>query len=272
MPITDGELDLWYQAAKEAALEAGKVLRRWSGRFSVKEKGKFDLVTEADVESQKVLHDFLLGRFPRHHFLGEEGGMEEKMPPPGSPPTWIIDPIDGTSNYAHDFPFYCTSIGLMAEGELVVGVIFDPTREELFHAARGKGAWLNGRRIQPSEAATPAQSLITTGFPYNLNGKEQLLGWWEHWSWRAQALRRTGSTALNLAYVAAGRCDGFYALEGHAWDVAGGVVIVREAGGQVTTVRGSTHNPFVPDILATNGKIHQEFARQFGLGPQGAPT
>lgn len=271
MAFTDGELGLWYQAAKDAALEAGKVLRRWSGRFSVKEKGKFDLVTEADLEAQKVLQEFLIGRFPKHQFLGEEGGMEEKPPVPGSPPTWIIDPVDGTSNYAHDFPFYCTSIGLMADGELVVGAIYDPTRDELFHAAKGSGAWINGRRIQPSQAEGPEKSLITTGFPYNLNGKEELLGWWEHWSWRAQALRRTGSTALNLAYVAAGRCDAFYALEGHAWDVAGGVVIVREAGGKVSKVAGGEYDPFAPDILATNGKVHAEFTRQFAAGPKGRP-
>jgi myo-inositol-1(or 4)-monophosphatase len=103
MAFTEGELDQWYQVAKEAALEAGKVLRRWTGRFSVKEKGRFDLVTEADVESQKVIHEFLMGRFPKHNFLGEEGGMEEKPPAPGSAPTWIVDPIDGTSNYANDF-------------------------------------------------------------------------------------------------------------------------------------------------------------------------
>jgi len=271
MAFTDGDLGLWYQGAKDAAIEAGKVVRRWSGRFSVKEKGKFDLVTEADVETQKVLQEFLFARFPKHLFLGEEGGMEEKAPAPGSPPTWIVDPIDGTSNYAHDFPFFCTSIGLMADGELIVGAIYDPTRDELFHAAKGKGAWINGKRIHTSAAAGPEQSLITTGFPYNLQGKEELLGWWEHWSWRAQALRRTGSTALNLAYVAAGRCDAFYALEGHAWDVAGGVVIVREAGGKVTKVAGGDYDPFTPNILATNGKTHAEFARQFAAGPKGKP-
>lgn len=271
MAFTEGELDQWYQVAKDAALEAGKVLRRWTGRFSVKEKGRFDLVTEADVESQKVVHEFLMGRFPKHNFLGEEGGMEEKPPAPGSAPTWIVDPIDGTSNYAHDFPFYCTSIGLMADGEMVVGAIYDPTRDELFHAARGKGAWINGKRIQPSLAEKPEQSLVTTGFPYNLNGKEELLGWWEHWSWRAQALRRTGSTALNLAYVAAGRCDAFYALEGHAWDVAGGMVLVKEAGGKITKVQGAAFDPFVPNLLATNGKLHDEFVRQFSQGPKGRP-
>lgn len=269
MAFTEGELDQWYQAGKDAAHEAGKVLRRWSGKFSVKEKGRFDLVTDADIESQKVLQEFLLGRFPRHHFLGEEGGMEEKAPPLGSPPTWIVDPIDGTSNYAHDFPFYCTSIGLVADGEIVVGAIYDPIRDELFHAAKGRGAWINGKRVQTSNAQTPEQSLVTTGFPYNLMGKEELLGWWEHWSWRVQALRRTGSTALNLAYVAAGRCDAFYALEGHAWDVAGGAVLVKEAGGTITTVKGNAFDPFIPDLLATNGKVHAEFVRQFGLGPKG---
>jgi myo-inositol-1(or 4)-monophosphatase len=151
---------------------------------------------------------------------------------------------------------YCVSIGLWAGGDLVVGVVLDPTRPELFSAAKGQGAWLNGRRLQVSQASRLDEALLATGFPADMQGQERTLAWWRHFSLRTRSLRRTGSTALNLAYVAAGRFDGYWAFDNHAWDVAGAVVLVREAGGMITNVDGTHFDPFSPDGVASNGHLH----------------
>jgi myo-inositol-1(or 4)-monophosphatase len=173
-------------------------------------------------------------------------------------PTWIVDPLDGTANYVHDVPAYCTSIGLMAQGELVVGAIFDPRQNEMFLAAKGLGATLNGTPMRVSPVTELRSALLSTGFPPDPDCLERNLNWWKVFSYKAQALRRTGSTALNLAYVAAGRFDGYWAFDNWAWDVAAGVVLVREAGGTVTRVDGSPCDPFQQDIVATNGTLHPE--------------
>jgi myo-inositol-1(or 4)-monophosphatase len=254
--MTAEELTTWREAACEAARRGAAALMEWRQRCVVREKGRFDLVTDADLASQNAIRSYLAGRVPGHDFLGEEGAGVERRPGPDAPPTWIVDPLDGTTNYVHDCPVYCVSIGLWAAGDLVVGVILDPSRGELFEAARGQGAWLGGRRLHASRAARLEEALLATGFPADLRGQERLLRWWRHFSLRARALRRTGSTALNLAYVAAGRFDGYWAFDNHAWDVAGGVVLVREAGGLVTNVDGTPFDPFTPDGLASNGPLH----------------
>jgi myo-inositol-1(or 4)-monophosphatase len=256
----------YLDAAKEAALQAAEVLEMWRQKFEVKEKGKFDLVTDADLASQKAIQAFLSARFPDHAFLGEEEGASKTRPAPDAPPTWIIDPIDGTTNYVHDCPFYCISIGLQIAGELVVGVVYDPPHKEMFAAAVGHGAWLNNRRLRVSATPTLSKALLSTGFPPDLRGNEQSLHWWRHFSMQTQALRRTGSTALNLAYVAAGRFDAFYAFDNHVWDVAGGVVLVREAGGTLTNIDGTAYDPFTADALATNGHIHPTMLEAFRNG------
>jgi myo-inositol-1(or 4)-monophosphatase len=242
---------------------------RWRSRFSIREKGLNDLVTDADLESQRTIVEFLSSRFPGHAFLGEEGGTEEKDPGPHAPPTWIIDPVDGTSNYAHDFPFYCVSIGLQVAGELVLGVVYDPVRDEMFSASAGQGAFLNGRRIRVTPTDRLDRSMVTTGFPYDCKEKEFLFDWWRHFSVAARALRRTGSTALHLAYVACGRADMFYAFDSHAWDVAAGVVLVREAGGGVSNITGSRarFNPFQADSFASNAALHVQVGELFRRGP-----
>ncbi len=262
------DLAIFLDAAKEAALRAAEVLERWRAKFQVKEKGRFDLVTDADVESQRAIQAYLSARFPEHAFLGEEEGASKTRPPIDAPPTWIIDPIDGTTNYVHDCPFYCVSIGLQIAGELVVGVVYDPPHKEMFAAAQGHGAWLNTRRLTTSATPALAQALLATGFAPDLRGNEQALEWWRVLSFQTQALRRTGSTALNMAYVAAGRFDGFYAFDNHVWDVAGGTVLVREAGGIVTDVDGSVYDPFTPDALAANPLLHPLLVETFkkGLG------
>jgi myo-inositol-1(or 4)-monophosphatase len=250
-------------AAKEAARQGAAILEDWRSRFQVHEKGRFDLVTDADFASQKAIYAYLQERFPKHQFLGEEDAAPQARVGPEAPPTWIVDPLDGTTNYVHDCPLYCVSIGLQVAGELVVGAVFDPSRQEMFAAAKGHGAWLNGRRLQTSKAATLGEAMLSTGFPPDMRGQEIALAWWRHFSLKTRSLRRTGSTALNLAYVAAGRFDGYFAFDNHVWDVAGGTVLVREAGGQITNVDGTPYDPFTPDALASNGGLQAALLEQF---------
>jgi myo-inositol-1(or 4)-monophosphatase len=250
-------------AATEAAQRGAAVLDAWRARFQVREKARFDLVTEADLASQHTIFEYLGNRYPGHAFLGEEESAGTQRPGPEAPPTWIVDPLDGTTNYVHDCPLYCVSIGLQVAGELVVGVVYEPSRRELFAAAQGLGAWLNEQQLRTSAVTSLDRALLATGFPSQLHGREFILRWWEHFSGRAQSLRRTGSTALNLAYLAAGRFDGFWAFDNHVWDVAGGTVVVREAGGQITNVDGTPYDPYTPDALASNGLLHAALLAEF---------
>ncbi len=265
--MTDTQLTEWLEAACEAARRAAAVMEEWRGTFQVREKGRFDLVTDADVASQKAICSYLHERFPDHQFLGEEEPSGHNRPGVDAPPTWIIDPIDGTTNFVHDVPMYCVSIGLQVAGELVVGVVLEPSRGELYRAARGQGAWLGSRRLQVSQAARLEEALLATGFPPDMRGQERSLAWWRYFSLRTRSLRRTGSTALNLAYVAAGRFDGFYAFDNHVWDVAGGVVLVREAGGTITNTDGSPYDPYATDAVASNGLIHPVMLQCLREGP-----
>jgi myo-inositol-1(or 4)-monophosphatase len=256
--MTHEQLAICLVAAQEAARRGAAVLEEWRSRFQVRAKARFDFVTDADLASQKVIREYLLDRHPDHAFLGEEDAVKSERPGPDAPPTWIVDPLDGTTNYVHDCPLYCVSVGLHAEGELVAGAIHDPSRREAFGAARGHGSWLNGQRLRTSSVARLDEALLATGFPPDMRGQERSLAWWRHFSLRTHSLRRTGSTALNLAYVACGRFDGFWAFDNHPWDVAAGVVIVREAGGTVSNLDGTPYDPFTPDALATNGPLHEE--------------
>jgi myo-inositol-1(or 4)-monophosphatase len=261
------DLTTFLDAAREAAQRGAAVLEEWRSRFQVRNKGHADLVTEADLGSQRAVFDHLRGRFPSHDFLGEEGDGRKTRPGPGAPPTWIVDPLDGTTNYVHDVPLYCVSIGLEIAGELVVGVIFDPRQKELFTAAKGQGAHLNGRPMRTSTIGQLGEALLATGFPPDLRGNERTLDWWRALSFQTQSLRRTGSTALNLAWLAAGRYDGYWGFDNHAWDVAGGVLLVTEAGGVVTNIDGSAYDPHTPDCLASNGPLHPALLETFRAGP-----
>jgi myo-inositol-1(or 4)-monophosphatase len=254
----------YVQAASEAAQRAGAVIEEWRARFVVRSKGRADLVTEADEAAQAVIQAYLGERYPDHAFLGEEHPSARGQNPLASGrPIWIVDPLDGTTNYVHDCPVYAVSIGLVVGGEVVAGVILDPTRPELFHAARGQGAWLDGRRLETTRVDRLDEALLATGFPPDLNGQEHTLEAWRYFSLRAQSLRRTGSTALNLAYVAAGRHDGFWAHQAWPWDAAAGVVLIREAGGVVSNLDGTPYDLATPDILASNDALHPALVRGF---------
>ncbi len=263
------------EVAGQAARQAGAVLEQFRRRVAVREKGRFDLVTDADLAAQETIERLIHARFPDHDFLGEESARQAGTPAPpvigwsGRPcplqnssenppqrPTWIVDPLDGTTNYVHDCPVYGVSIGLEYEGALVVGVVFDPSRQELFHAGRGLGAWLNGRRLQTTAVARLEEALLSCGFPPDLRGQEHTLDVWSAFSLRTQSLRRTGSTSLNLAYVAAARHDGFWTYQAHPWDAAAGVVLIQEAGGRVSNLDGSPYNLHTLDLLASNGPLH----------------
>lgn len=250
-PLSD-----WRAAAEEAARLGATKLEEWRGRFSAREKAHADLVTEADHASQQAIRSFLQARLPTHAFLGEEDPEAKTGRVDSAVPTWVVDPLDGTANYVHDVPAYCVSVGLMSGGELVAGAVYDPRQDEMFSAATGLGATLNGRPIRVSPVAELRSALLSTGFPPDPDCQERNLHWWRVFTYRAQALRRTGSTALNLAYVAAGRFDGYWAFDNWAWDVAAGVVLVREAGGVVSRADGSPCDPFQQDLVATNGRLH----------------
>src|SRR5207247_2219564 len=226
-------------------------------------KARFDLVTDADLGAQKEIYACLGARFPGHAFLGEEDASASAPPGVDALPTWIVDPLDGTTNYVHDCPLYCVSIGLQVAGEMVVGVVLEPARQELFWAAQGMGAWVNERRLQTSRADRLEEALLATGFPPDVRGQERTLDMWRHFSLRTRSLRRTGSTALNMAYVAAGRFDGYWAFDNHVWDVAGAAVLVREAGGTITNVDGTPYDPYTPDALVTNGPLHEAMLEEF---------
>src|SRR5262245_52305913 len=252
----------WLRAAEEAARRAAEQLEYWRTRFTAREKARADLVSEADLAAQEAIKSFLLSRYPGHGFLGEEdavglpAGSIGRMS--GGNLTWIVDPLDGTANYVHDVPAYCVSVGLMAADEPVVGVIYDPRMNELFAAAKGQGATLNGRQIRVSAVPEIGKALLSTGFPPDFAAQERNLHWWRIFSQKAQALRRTGSTALNMAYVAAGRFDGYWAFDNFPWDVAAGIVLIREAGGLVTRTDGTPADPFKSDLLAGSPAVHTE--------------
>jgi myo-inositol-1(or 4)-monophosphatase len=255
-------LDTYLNAAVEAARRGAAELERWRGKFAVREKSRSDLVTDADTASQAAVKSYLLARFPEHGFLGEEDcvgkTVDEIRPPAGAPPTWIVDPLDGTGNYAHGVPCYAVNVALLIDGRGVVGVTFDPRLNELYTAAEGCGAFLNGDRLRVSTVATLAQGLLSTGFPSDYEKQKVNLAAWARVSASAQALRRTGSTAINMAYLAAGRFDGYWCFDNWVWDVLPGAVLIQEAGGVLTALDGSPFDPFRPDLIATNGLLHAE--------------
>jgi len=242
--------------AELAAQVAGEKLQAWVGRFTVSEKRPADLVTEADFEAQAAIYDLIHGRYPEHNFLGEEGLNETNSE---SPYRWIIDPLDGTSNYVHGFPYYGVSIGLEQARELQLGVIFDPNRGELFSAIRGGGATLNGERIGPSRVKSLQQAMLVASLPVGAKADDPAVARFLRVLPRAQTVQRTGSAALNLAYVAAGRIDGFFSTSLKPWDMAAGALIVEESGGRVSKANGDPLDIHVSDLAASNGTaLHSE--------------
>jgi myo-inositol-1(or 4)-monophosphatase len=234
--------------------EAGHILKnRYTQKHDITYKGDIDIVTETDHLSEQLLLSRITTTFPHHDILTEEScGIER-----GAEYRWIIDPLDGTTNYAHGFPFFCVSIALEHRGEIILGVIYDPMSDELYEAAPGKGAFLNGEPITVSGTETLSKSLLATGFPYDIRtNPDNNLNCFCKMTLQTQAIRRAGSAALDLAYVAAGRFDGFWELQLHPWDTAAGWLLVTEAGGSVTDFNGSHYSFQSRGILATNGKIH----------------
>ncbi len=258
------DIDKYLKAAIEAAHQAGRMLKENIGKFTeIHFKGAVDLVTNFDNESQKMLFARLSSAFPEHGFLAEEGLREAKH----SEFLWIIDPLDGTTNYAHSFPVFCVSIALARKKEAVCGVVYDPMREETFTAARGEGAFLNGKKIMVSPVGDLNESLIATGFPYDIRTSEvNNIVHFNNFLTRAQAIRRCGSAAIDLCHVACGRFDGFWELKLSPWDVAAGALIVAEAGGRVTDFQGRGLDIFGSEILASNGVIHKQMVDVLQLG------
>ncbi|NOY40240.1 MAG: inositol monophosphatase [Planctomycetes bacterium] len=220
----------------EAAARAGaEQLMKWRGRFSTREKSARDLVTDADLASQEAIRDIILGQFPDHGFLGEEDPNPEQL---NHPYCWIVDPLDGTTNYVHDFPCFCVSVAVAHEGQLLAATVFDPLREECFVAGKGLGSQLNGQSIAASSTTKVEQALVAVSFPPSPDQDSPDVRAFMQVAPQCQAVRRTGSAALNLAYVACGRLDAHWAHYIHPWDSAAGVLLVREAGGTLTASRG----------------------------------
>ena len=246
----------YVQTAEEAARRAGHVLRAWSSKFTVREKSRANLVTEADEASQSAIYEFIHGRYPQHGFCGEEGLLIER---PDSPYRWVIDPLDGTTNYVHGFPYYAVSIGLEFQGEMIVGVIYDPIHDEMFLGARGEGASLNRRPLKCSDVSDLQQALLIASLPVATDGHDLAVQRFLTVLPRAQSVQRTGSAALNLANLAAGRVDGFWSTSLKPWDMAAGILLVEEAGGKVSQINGSPFRLDEPNLLATNGlAIHNQ--------------
>jgi myo-inositol-1(or 4)-monophosphatase len=256
--VADSVPPIFLSTAIEAVIHAGAVQMAHFGReFRIDKKGAIDLVTEIDVEVERQFRALVAERFPDHVVLGEEFGAGSG-PEAAGRYTWVFDPIDGTTNYAHGLPIFCSSLALEIDGEAVVGAVYDPTRRELFTAERGRGAWLNGVPLRVSRAGTLIDSLLCTGFHYEIHkNRRELIELFSELLGHARAVRRLGSAAIDLCYVAAARFDGFWERQLHPWDVAAGALIVAEAGGQVTAMDGSVFSSSEGSVLATNGLIHQ---------------
>jgi myo-inositol-1(or 4)-monophosphatase len=254
-----GAYQQYRDAAEEVARRAGEVLLGLYGRVAAREKGPSDLVTEADLASQRTIAEFLARTFPDHTLLAEEEGV---TPDPDRPFRWIVDPLDGTVNFAHGFPIWTVSIGLELRGELVAGVIHAPLTGTTWSASLGGGATVDGRPARVSGADRLEHALIAAAFPTRFgDDAPRQLALMECFSTGTHSIRRSGSTAWNLATLASGGCDLLFGTSVNPWDVAAGVLIVREAGGEVTGLGGGPYDLYGPEILASNGLLHGEAAR-----------
>jgi myo-inositol-1(or 4)-monophosphatase len=245
------------ELAVRAAREAGAILQDYVARgFQIEHKGRINLVTEADLASERHIKQLITSHYPSHRILAEETGVHGTE---DDEYCWIIDPLDGTTNFSHGFPCYAVSIGVEHKGRMVAGAVYDPSRDEMFAAERGAGATCNGRRIQVSEVEQLEKALVVSGFPYDVRERmDEYLPAWSEFLKRAQAVRRLGSAAIDLACVAMGRMDGYWEYGLNPWDTAAGWLIVEEAGGRVTKLDGSPFDNYTPSLLCTNGKIHDE--------------
>jgi myo-inositol-1(or 4)-monophosphatase len=248
---------LFLTTAIEGVVRAGDLMLEWFGReVRVDKKGQIDLVTEVDLAIERDFRERLGQRFPEHAVLGEEMGGADVAP---AGPCWVFDPIDGTTNFAHGLPIFCSSLALEIDGVAQVAAVYDPSRRELFTAERGGGAALNGRPIQVSAAEALIDAVLVTGFPYDVHARvDEIVGLFGAFVGRARAVRRLGSAALDLCYVAAGRLDAFWEMDLKPWDIAGGALIVAEAGGLVTTMAGDPFTSRSGQVVASNSRLHAQ--------------
>ena len=246
----------YLETAIDLCRAAGDILNYYADRDKLIEfKGHANLVTIADKKSEELIIGGILSRYPSHSILAEESGATQS----GAPVKWIIDPLDGTTNFAHGYPFYCVSIAVEEKGEIVCGAVYDPVREEMFSAERGAGAYRNGERLKVSGVDRLSQALLITGFPYNFRERlDIVVRQFGKFLVASQAVRRGGSAALDLCYVASGRLDGFWELYLQPWDTAAGHVILEEAGGRVTDFNGGPFSIYKKETLASNGLLHDE--------------
>ncbi|MBI5206160.1 MAG: inositol monophosphatase [Candidatus Firestonebacteria bacterium] len=243
--------------AIQAAMYAGKLQRNtYQKSKKIHYKGEINLVTDIDLKCEKIIKRIILKNFPDHSILAEESDEKKTI----SIYRWIIDPLDGTTNFAHGYPVFCVSIALEKQGEIILGVIFDPVKNELFLARKGRGAFLNGKKIKVSNIDSVTKSLLVTGFPYDIreDNNNNNLNYFSKMSLSAQAVRRDGSAALDLAYIACGRFDGYWELKLSPWDIASGILLIEEAGGKATDISGGKISLNSRTIVSSNGKIHQE--------------
>jgi myo-inositol-1(or 4)-monophosphatase len=254
-------MERYAETAIEIAHEAGTLLRRYFEQHVAYEmKGDHDLVTEADRASEKLVVERLTQHFPEHGIVAEEGSGHDSS----SGYRWYVDPLDGTTNFAHGYPAWNVTLALEKDEELIAGVIFDGFRNELFAAERGGGAWLNGRRMHVSKAARVADSLLATGFPNHNRHTNPNIHFFHEMATTAHGVRRSGSAGIDLACVAAGRLDGFWEIGLSPWDMAAGILLVEEAGGVCSDMKGGKHYLRSPHILTDNGRIHEELLATFG--------
>ena len=243
--------------ATQIARDAGNLLVQKLGSAKITTKGDINLVTEADIAAENLIIDRIRSHYPQHGILAEESGEAVLVGGKRSEWKWIIDPLDGTTNYAHGYPCFCVSIGLERAGELEIGVVYDPMRDEMFAAERGRGATLNDRKIRVSTVDQLSQSMLCTGFPYNVRERPDFARDFTNFTMNAQAVRRDGSAALDLAYVACGRFDGFWEDGLSPWDIAAGALLIFEARGKVTKFNDEPLDIYNEQVLATNGLIHE---------------
>lgn len=253
--MPDINLENALHLAADAAKRAGEVQKQKyeDKNLSVRHKGTIDIVTEVDIECEKLIVNAITGAYPDHDIIAEEGTNKSS----GTGYVWIIDPLDGTTNYSHGFPMFCSSIALVYKGEALVGAAYDPLRDELFTAVKGKGALMNGKAIRVSKVGEMDDALLATGFPYDIrSNKRNNLENFNRVALTCQAIRRAGSAVLDLCYVACGRFDGFWEQRLFAWDMAAGALIAGEAGGSVTDMKGKKLDLFGETICAANPGIH----------------
>lgn len=247
----------YLKLCEQAARAGGQALASWVGRFEVHKKGPADLVTEADWASQEAIRKIVLAACPDHHFVAEENDTEPRF---DAEFCWVVDPLDGTTNYVHQVPHYAVSVALAHQGKVIAGVVFDPRSDECFAAERGRGATLNGEPIRTSGTTQLSEALVAASFASSVGFPSEEVDQFVATLMRCQAVRRTGSAALNLCYVACGRFDAFWALSTKAWDVAAGNLLVEEAGGTVTQLDGQPPRLEQPHPVATaTASLHEEF-------------